>query len=855
MKRARQNPDRGFVLLTSLIVVMIMTGVIVSFVDQVNTEQRIGVNDLDSSNAFYAAEAGLEKQNADLSKLFQRTVFPTGAQLSALQSAAAQPTLPGISYPEYQIEGGQSTALSSGISSTATSIAVSSAAGWPPVGYFMVGSEEMTYTGISGNSFTGVLRGGNGTTPSAHANGRMVSRSRVVTIAEGPNAGLSAQVIPFDLTATAHAGSGGEVRLSRQVQLTLIPVFQFGIFSDSDLAFHAGPNFDFGGRVHTNGNIFIGQGNSTTLTLAQKVTAVGEIVRQVRNNQVANTNHLGTVRVITSPGNYRDLALSEGSVVAGPASAANPNWPTLSLTTYNGNILNGNTGANPLNLPFVQGGAVPIELIRRAPASENSASLTGMSRLANQASVRILLSDAVGDLPGGVGYPLAGAITGAPYNYTVDPTHPPFAVVPVLNTDFLRPDGTQDAAGTPLIDGFLKVDMQLADGSWQDVTMEFLNLGLSTESGDPDAILRFQKLRTGWSVGETNPARYEDLKLWDPREGEFRQYIAPGVTPTDFTKLGIMGVVELDVNNLRRWLEGTIGANGTSALNSNGYIVYFSDRRGNRDAGGNETGELGFEDIVNPNSVAGIPNGLLDSGEDFNANGALDTYGANLPIPPYSASNDLWSTRLNVAQARASKIYYFRRALRLVNGGGGNLPDPGFTVASENAVYVLGDYNANATDTFLGTHSAAAVIADTIKFLSNDWQDDFSFNSPHSPAGRDADTTWYRMALASGKTINFARPATIINDDDFGGDGGVHNFFHYMENWSGETLNYRGSIVSLYYSHQMTGEMKCCVMTYSPPSRNFAFDTEFLVPSQLPPGTPRFRDINNLSFRQTITAN
>jgi hypothetical protein len=854
MKTLRQNQDRGFALLTSLIVVMVMTGVIVSFVDQVNTEQRIGVNDLDATSAFYAAEAGLEKQNADLAKLFQRTVFPTPDQLSDLVATGTRPELAGIGYPEYTIVGGQSTALAGAISSTSTSVGVSSTAGWPDSGYFMIDSEEFTYTGKTGTSFTGVLRGVNGTTAAAHGNGKMVSRSRVVTIAEGPNAGLSAQVIPFDLTVTANAGNGSEVRLNRQVQLTLIPVFQFGIFSDSELAFHAGPNFDFGGRVHTNSNLFLAQGNGTTLTLSQKVTAVGEVVRQERNNVVPNTTHLGTVRAITSPGNFRNLALTEGSVVAGPASATNPGWASLSLTTYNGNILNGDTGASPLNLPFVGAGAMPVEIVRRPPAAESPLSVLGMSRLANQASVRILLSSSAGNLPGGVGYPLNDAIEAAPYSYPVGAAHPPFAEVPVLNADFRRPDGTYDATGTPLIDGFLKVDIQLANGTWQDVTMEILNLGISTESGDPDAILRFQKLRTGWTVGETDPTRYEDLKLWDPREGEFRQYIAAGVKPSLFTKLGVMGIVELDVNNLRRWFEGTIGANGDTALNSNGYIVYFSDRRGNRNDAGEETGEFGFEDIVNPASVAGIPNGALDAGEDFNANGTLDTYGANSPLAPYAASTDLWSTRMTENQARKSKIYYFRRALRLVNGGGTNLPDPGFTVASENAVYIEGDYNADATDGFTGVHSAAAVIADTVKFLSNAWTDDYSFDSPHDPNPRNAATTWYRVALAAGKTINFPRPGTIITDDDFGGDGGVHNFFHYMEDWGGQNLNYLGSLVSLYYSHQMTGEMKCCAMTYSPPNRNFTFDVEFLVPALLPPGTPRFRDVNNLSFRQTITS-
>ena len=247
------------------------------------------------------------------------------------------------------------------------------------------------------------------------------------------------------------------------------------------------------------------------------------------------------------------------------------------------------------------------------------------------------------------------------------------------------------------------------------------------------------------------------------------------------------------------------------------------------------------------------PNGTLDEGEDVNETGTLETYGANLPVAPFTASTDLWTNRYNQNEAKKNKIYYFRRGLQLVNGGGANLPDPGFTVAAENAVYVKGNYNADGSG-FGGTHSYAAVIADTVKLLSNAWDDDKSFSHPQSlsSSGRNASSTWFRVALAAGKTPMFTYPTNTISDSGFGGDGGVHNFFHYMERWSGDTLNYLGSLVSLYHSHQTIGLMKCCAITYSPPTRNFTFDVEFLVPSQLPPGTPRFRDINNLSFRQTI---
>ena len=66
-------------------------------------------------------------------------------------------------------------------------------------------------------------------------------------------------------------------------------------------------------------------------------------------------------------------------------------------------------------------------------------------------------------------------------------------------------------------------------------------------------------------------------------------------------------------------------------------------------------------------------------------------------------------------------------------------------------MYVKGDYNANGS--FAGTHSYAAVIADTVTLLSSNWDDDRSLNSPYTPSGRPAATSWFRMAVASGKGL------------------------------------------------------------------------------------------------------
>ena len=50
-------------------------------------------------------------------------------------------------------------------------------------------------------------------------------------------------------------------------------------------------------------------------------------------------------------------------------------------------------------------------------------------------------------------------------------------------------------------------------------------------------------------------------------------------TPTTMYLGGVMHYIELDVNNLCRWFTGAIGASGANAMNTTGYVVYFSDRR------------------------------------------------------------------------------------------------------------------------------------------------------------------------------------------------------------------------------------------------------------------------------------
>ena len=456
------------------------------------------------------------------------------------------------------------------------------------------------------------------------------------------------------------------------------------------------------------------------------------------------------------------------------------------------------------------------------------------------------------------------------------------------------------------------------------------------------------------------------INFYDPREGEVRDQswtsgTAASSTDTSCTTNGVMNAVEIDVGNLKRWLKnGITGAPSGSLVDykaQNGYVLYFSDRRGmllntstvytSTQPPNTKTGDSGLEDVINANgsgdTAKGTPDGVLEpiqsgrtySPEDVNENGVLDNWGvANLGLGFYGTGNSATqnlNTLINSGThpdpygtggtgspgyttnriancgttGRKNWVSGARHALKLVDASYGNIPlRPsalaitvgsvttnywgGFTVASENPVYIQGDYNSNSSDeatwttpptvpTDLSLHAAASVIADAVTLLSDNWDDRRSMlgvSGSTSPTYRQnrmaTPNTYYRMGIASGKNMNFPSPGSsgtaawtpAVTQNDIGIDGAVGNFMRLMEDWSQspgssskDTLNYFGSIVSLYYSTYDTGIFKCggCWEVYVNGDRNYIFDEDFTNPYGLPPGTPMFHDVESLSYRQLLT--
>ena len=216
----------------------------------------------------------------------------------------------------------------------------------------------------------------------------------------------------------------------------------------------------------------------------------------------------------------------------------------------------------------------------------------------------------------------------------------PAAPVPFYNPPYpyFTPTAANSTNTWNLVDGYLRVEYRDAGGVYHPITAEWLALGFArgmtpptapgTNPINPNAILILQqpadrngdgvidlkgtgptgcaKVAGVWNCIKAKPPEvtvdsntllpwYGDSKaavqsvsmnnwypinFYDAREGEVRDVGA--AAPNSCAPAGVMNAVEIDVGNLKNWLNGTIPGSGNLVdfQFQNGYVLYFSDRRG-----------------------------------------------------------------------------------------------------------------------------------------------------------------------------------------------------------------------------------------------------------------------------------
>lgn len=203
----------------------------------------------------------------------------------------------------------------------------------------------------------------------------------------------------------------------------------------------------------------------------------------------------------------------------------------------------------------------------------------------------------------------------------------------------------------------------------------------------------------------------------------------------------------------------------------------------------------------------------------------------------FNASQD-WNGIVYISDTSGSATT--KRAIRIRNGA--RLPTGGMTIVSDNPVYIEGDFNTGRTKDGSGNVTAetpsnltsganyedpdvsgyqrrpASIMADAISLLSNNWS--------------DSNAAGMSTRVASNTTVNAALVAgNVPSGTTDGYSGGGENFVRLLEDWTGKSFTYYGSMVCPYQSKQGVGPWSTALgdNVYRPANQHWYFDTTLSV--------------------------
>jgi hypothetical protein len=191
-----------------------------------------------------------------------------------------------------------------------------------------------------------------------------------------------------------------------------------------------------------------------------------------------------------------------------------------------------------------------------------------------------------------------------------------------------------------------------------------------------------------------------------------------------------------------------------------------------------------------------------------------------------------WNGIIYISDTSASPTT--KRGIRLIKGG--KVPTGGMTVVSDNPVYIKGNFNTGTGTVYSNTgdptrpddgtwtREPAAVIADAVTLLSNNWNDATS-------------SLLLASRIASNTTVNAALIAGNVPSNSTYYSGGGENFVRFLEDWTGKTFTYYGSMLGLYASTQATGPWGGNLNTYKPPQQYWYFDSKLSFDENFKPVT------------------
>ncbi len=236
MKSSDAVRERGFVLITMLLLLSVLTALLGAYLTTSKIELATTRHSKQSITGFYAAEAGLNMRAEEIRQAFLGYNLPSG-------------TTPSGTVP---CEDGSQ-----------------GAGDYICKNYDLGSSNTVTYV-----------------TPDP-------SNPITTTIPPGERyQNLNAQEFRYTVNSVAKNDIGStQALLELRFKSRLVPMFQFMAFFDKDLEILPGPTMTMNGPIHTNGDLYLNTDNSNPgLSVTGQITTAGRLWRGRKNQNLCNSN-------------------------------------------------------------------------------------------------------------------------------------------------------------------------------------------------------------------------------------------------------------------------------------------------------------------------------------------------------------------------------------------------------------------------------------------------------------------------------------------------------------------------------------------------------------------------------------
>ncbi len=695
-------------------------------------------------------------------------------------------------------------------------------------------------------------------------------------------AGLNMQEYRYRIYTTAIRESSGYLPISSQTLLQMdfnsrvVPLFQFAAFYDGDLEILPGPPMLLSGPVHSNGSLYLGGDNS--LTIGGSVTAGGSLYNKRKNNDatypdgrvVINTTATTLVNLLSANGGTpttdplpsSGLQNSFGDFVkAGVPRLTVPTAGFLGLTdTQQVGGVGQYFGKADLRIRYQPGQANTIAVTAiKTGSTPDPASCAGLSISSDRNEVDSLACTVLSPAQlQSLQQPVLVRAGNTNEVLALSPSPTSDAASIAANTPTVGSQNAALALQQAIVSQALPVPLSELRGTTTINTLAATAGNVGARWTAIKAHPRFAPFTAEFTRAPqaiANRAGYFYRAAPIQIYNSFYNNREENFLPAANTNGGNLNILQTDIKSLTIWNRDNV----VVATTGNATVLPTTTILPTTGIG---TPDLLFNRVQAPAAI-GSKYATVCNG------GATDPRNRSLQCLGLAASDTseggmvLHATVDNTGLATDDSVVRTTPARSSSYGfaftGGSDLPGA-LTVASDQAVYLQGDYNYyDATNTTNpnnnvvthpynmsnnvpsngGLKEPAAVLADSLNVLSNACIDaNNRLSCGINNIKLDATSTRINAAFLAG--------VNVTTTGDY--NGGLENYPRFHENWNGDTLTYRGSFISLGNSLKVLGNWNSQV--YTPPGRDWNYDLAFNNVISLPPLTPRVVVLKQKVFKR-----